>query len=188
MSRAAVPGLPSRYPIGEQLPALYADDDFAQRFTAGLDTVLAPVFATLDNLPAYLDPRVAPSDFVAWLASWVGAADDPDRPLEQRREAVVRAVELHRWRGTGRGLVEGLRLALGVHAEVTGDGGATWSSTAGADLPPAPSSGPLVRVWPDREEQQVDVDRVRAIVRAMCPVHTVCRVEVLPGPPADEGR
>ena len=44
-------------PIGEQLPALYADDDFAQRFTAGLDTVLAPVFSTLDNLPAYLDPR-----------------------------------------------------------------------------------------------------------------------------------
>ncbi|WP_406475459.1 phage tail protein [Streptomyces sp. NBC_01615] len=187
MSRAAVPGLPSRYPIGGQLPALYADDDFAQRFTAGLDTVLAPVFATLDNLPAYLDPRVAPTDFVAWLASWVGAADDPDWPVEQRREAVVRAVELHRWRGTRRGLVEGLRLALGVHAEVTGDGGAAWSSTAGAGLPPEPPSGPLVRVWPDREER-VDVDRVRAIVRAMCPVHTVCRVEVLPGPPADEGR
>ncbi|MEU1297162.1 phage tail protein, partial [Streptomyces sp. NPDC005840] len=42
MSRAAIPGLPSRYPIGEQLPALYAEDDFAQRFTSGLDTVLAP--------------------------------------------------------------------------------------------------------------------------------------------------
>lgn len=187
MSRAAVPGLPSRYPIGEQLPALYADDDFAQRFTAGLDTVLAPVFATLDNLPAYLDPRVTPADFLAWLASWVGAADDPQWPVELRREAVVRAVELHRWRGTRRGLVEGLRLALGVHAEVTGDGGAAWSSAAGADLPPEPPSEPLVRVWPGREAR-VDVDRVREIVRAMCPVHTVCRVEVLPGPPADEGR
>ncbi|GGP39287.1 phage tail protein [Streptomyces calvus] len=187
MSRAAVPGLPSRHPIGEQLPAVYADDDFAQRFTAGLDTVLAPVFATLDNLAAYLDPRVTPADFLAWLASWVGAADDPRRPVELRREAVVRAVELHRWRGTGRGLVEGLRLALGVHAEVTGDGGAVWSSTPGADLPPPSSTGPVVRVWPGREAR-VDPDRVHAIVRAMCPVHTVCRVEILPGPPADEGR
>lgn len=186
MSRAAVPGLPSRYPIGEQLPALYADDDFAQRFTAGLDTVLAPVFATLDNLHAYLDPRVAPADFLAWLASWVGAADDPRRPVESRREAVVRAVELHRWRGTRRGLVEGLRLALGVHAEVTGDGGAVWSDTTGSALPPEPPSGPLVRVWPG-QGAPVDPDRVREIVRAMCPVHTVCRVEVLPGPPTGEG-
>jgi phage tail-like protein len=187
MSRAAVPGLPSRYPIGGQLPALYADDDFAQRFTAGLDTVLAPVFATLDNLPSYFDPRVTPTDFLAWLASWVGTADDPQWPVESRREAVVRAVELHRWRGTRRGLVEGLWLTLGVHAEVTGDGGAAWSRTAGAGLPPQPSSEILVRVWPGRGTR-ADPERVREIVRAMCPVHTVFRVEVLPGPPTDEGR
>ncbi|MDX3452695.1 phage tail protein [Streptomyces sp. ME02-8801-2C] len=187
MTRAAVPGLPSRYPIGGQLPALYADDDFAQRFTSGLDTVLAPVFATLDNLPAYFDPRVAPSDFVVWLASWVGAEDDPRWPLALRREAVARAVELHRWRGTARGLVEALRLTLGVHAEVTGDGGAAWSSSPGADLPPASADGPLVRVRQDGNAN-IDPARVHAIVRAMCPVHTNCRVEILPGPPTDEGR
>ncbi|MEU3556725.1 phage tail protein [Streptomyces fragilis] len=188
MSRAAVPGLPSRYPIGAQLPALYADDDFAQRFTAGLDTVLAPVFATLDNLAAYLDPQVAPDDFLAWLASWVGVVDDPRRPLQLRREAVSRAVELHRWRGTARGLVEGLRLALGVDAEVTGGGGAAWSATPGAALPAHEPAGPLVRVRPGRDEARIDPDRVHRIVRAMCPVHTVCRVEILPGPPTDEER
>ncbi|MET8578521.1 phage tail protein [Streptomyces sp. NPDC005012] len=188
MSRAAVPGLPSRYPIGAQLPALYADDDFAQRFTAGLDTVLAPVFATLDNLAAYLDPRVAPDDFLAWLASWVGVVDDPRRPTELRREAVSRAVELHRWRGTARGLVEGLRLALGVDAEVTGDGGAVWSATPGAALPAPDPAGPLVRVRPGRDGAPVDPDRVHAVVRAMCPVHTACRVEILPGPSSDEER
>lgn len=187
MSRAAVPGLPSRYPIGEQLPALYADDGFAQRFTAGLDTVLAPVFATLDNLPAYLDPRVTPVDFLTWLASWVAVHDDPDRPEELRREAVARAVELHRWRGTARGLTDGLRLALGLHAEVTGDGGVLWSRTAGAGLPPADPSGPVVRVWPD-DGARADPDRVHAIVRALCPAHTLCRVEILSGPPADERR
>ncbi|WP_416968566.1 phage tail protein [Streptomyces sp. 4F14] len=184
-NRAAVPGLPSRYPIGEQLPALYADDDLAQRFTAGLDTVLAPVFATLDNLPSYLDPRVAPHDFVAWLSSWVGAEDDPRWPVALRREAVARAVELHRWRGTARGLTEALRLTLGVHASVTEAGGAAWSPTPGADLPPAAS--PLVRVWPDRTPS-VDATRVHEVVRAMCPVHIHCRVEILSGPPTDEGR
>ncbi|MFD3542783.1 phage tail protein I [Streptomyces sp. NPDC058662] len=190
MSRAAVPGLPSRHPIGDQLPALYADDDFAQRFTAGLDTVLAPVFATLDNLPAYFDPRLAPADFLPWLASWVGVVDDARWPVELRREAVARAVELHRRRGTRRGLVDALRLVLGVSAEVSGDGGATWSRTAGADLPPPADEEALVRVWatPGGGAPAVDADRVRALVRTLCPVHTVCRVEVLTGPPGEEGR
>ncbi|MFJ4094899.1 phage tail protein [Kitasatospora sp. NPDC089913] len=197
MSRAAVPGLPSRYPIGEQLPALYAEDDFAQRFTAGLDTVLAPVFTTLDNLPSYFDPRLAPADFLAWLATWVGGTDDPRWPTALRREAVAGAVELHRWSGTRRGLVEALRLMLGVSADITGDGGAAWSNTAGGALPPAPADEVLVRVWPRHGgavdgadgAHRVDADRVRALVRSLCPVHTVCRVEVLPGPPtSEEGR
>ncbi|NEC21477.1 phage tail protein, partial [Streptomyces parvus] len=89
MTRAAVPGLPSRYPIGELLPALYADDDLAQRFTAGLDTVLAPVLSTLDNLPAYVDPALAPADFLPWLASWVGVEADPAWPVELRRAVVA---------------------------------------------------------------------------------------------------
>ncbi|THA80154.1 phage tail protein [Streptomyces sp. A0592] len=186
MSRAAVPGLPSRHPIGEQLPALYADDDFAQRFTAGLDTVLAPVFTTLDNLPAYFDPRLAPADFLSWLAAWVGGADDADWPTALRREAVARAVELHRWRGTRRGLVEALRLVLGVSADVSADGGAVWSRTAGTEPPPVADDEVLVRVWPrgPGAAYEVDADRVRALVRTLCPVHTVCRVEILPGPPA----
>ncbi|MFI7354378.1 phage tail protein [Streptomyces avidinii] len=187
MSRAAVPGLPSRHPIGGQLPALYADDDFAQRFTAGLDTVLAPVFSTLDNLPSYFDPRLAPADFLSWLASWVGGIDDPAWPTGLRREAVARAVELHRWRGTRRGLTEALRLVLGVSAEVSGDGGAAWSRTAGAELPAAAAGEVLIRVWPYRGAA-VDADRVRALVRTLCPVHTVCRIEVLSGPPAGEGK
>ncbi|MGW1133570.1 phage tail protein [Streptomyces griseoluteus] len=186
MSRAAIPGLPSRHPIGGQLPALYAEDDFAQRFTAGLDTVLAPVFSTLDNLPAYLDPRVAPADFVAWLASWVGGVDDPRWPLELRREATLRAMELHRWRGTRRGLTEALRLILGVRADVVGDGAAVWSGTPGGELPPAPDPEIVVRVWPGREAT-VEESRVHELVRALVPVHTRCRVEVLSAAPSGSG-
>ena len=53
--RTAVPGLVTPHPIGRPLPALYLDDDFTQRLTAGLDEVLAPVLLTLDCLDAYLD-------------------------------------------------------------------------------------------------------------------------------------
>ncbi|MFJ3540793.1 phage tail protein [Streptomyces rubiginosohelvolus] len=186
MTRAAIPGLPSRYPIGELLPALYADDDLAQRFTAGLDTVLAPVLSTLDNLPAYVDPALAPADFLPWLASWVGVEADPAWPVELRRAVVARAVELHRWRGTRRGLVERLRLVCGVHAEVRDGGGATWSAEPGAALPPPPTGELLVRVWPVRADDgvdAVDAHRVLEVATASCPVHLTCRVEVLPGPP-----
>ncbi|MFI5771145.1 phage tail protein I [Streptomyces sp. NPDC051658] len=186
MTRAAVPGLPSRYPIGGLLPALYADDDLAQRFTAGLDTVLAPVLSTLDNLPAYFDPALAPADFLPWLSSWVAADVDPAWPEELRRAVVARAVELHRWRGTRRGLIEHLRLCFGVHADIQDGGGATWSSEPGAALPPPPTGELLVRVWA-LHGGPVDASRVRDVVAASCPVHLTCRVEILPGPPDETG-
>ncbi|MFF7633283.1 phage tail protein [Kitasatospora sp. NPDC008050] len=186
MSRAAVPGLPSPHPIGELLPALYADDDFAQRFTAGLDTVLAPVFATLDNLSAYFQPRLAPDDFLGWLASWVAIETDPVWPQEVRRTVVRRAVELHRRRGTRRGLEERLRLILGVGAQIVDGGGVAWSTTPDPALPPAPSGELLVRVWPERAAAVAE-EQVLAVVRAGCPVHLTCRVQILPGPPGPAG-
>jgi phage tail-like protein len=186
MTRAAVPGLASRYPIGGLLPALYADDDLAQRFTAGLDTVLAPVLSTLDNLPAYFDPALAPADFLPWLSSWVGADVDPAWPEELRRAVIARAVELHRWRGTRRGLIEQLRLCFGVHADIKDGGGVAWSSEPGTELPPAPTGELLVRVWAARRGP-VDASRVLDVVAASCPVHLTCRVEILPGPPDETG-
>ncbi|MER5772221.1 phage tail protein [Streptomyces sp. NPDC001985] len=186
MTRAAVPGLASRHPIGGLLPALYADDDLAQRFTAGLDTVLAPVLSTLDNLPAYFDPALTPADFLSWLSSWVDADLGPEWPVALRRAVVARAVELHRWRGTRRGLVEHLRLCCGVHADIQDGGGVAWSSEPGTELPPAPTGELLVRVRPARGGP-VDASRVLAVVAASCPVHLICRVEILPGPPDETG-
>jgi phage tail-like protein len=185
VSRAALPGLPSRYPLGTLLPSMYATDDFAQRFTAGLDTVLAAVISTLDNLPAYLDARLAPDDFLSWLASWVAADPDPDWPPELRRTVVRHAVESHRRLGTARGLVDRLWLCLGVHAEVADGAGAIWSSTPDTDLPGEAATEVTVRVWPGRGE--VDQAQVTAMVDAVCPAHLTCRVEVLPGPPRQEG-
>ncbi|MCX2732791.1 phage tail protein [Saccharopolyspora sp. NFXS83] len=186
MTRQAVPGLPSRYPLGEQLPGLYAGDDLAQRFTAGLDTVLAPILSTLDNLAYYFDPRVAPEDFVAWIAGWVAMELDPGWPPELRRAVVIRAVELHRWRGTARGLVDRLWLCLGVHARVLDGPGAAWSTRPATPLPGAPTTEARVQVWAGRSA--VDRDQVVALVNSSCPVHLTCTVEVMPEPPQQERR
>ncbi|KAA2258091.1 phage tail protein [Solihabitans fulvus] len=186
MTRAAIPDLPSRHPLGGQLPALYAADGFAQRFTSGLDVVLAPIVSTVDNIARYLDPRLTPPDFLAWLACWVAADLDADWPQEMRRTAVAGAVAAHRWRGTGRGLVERLRLCADVHARVLDGPGATWSTAPGGDLPGEPTREVVVEVWP-AGPGEVDRERVTALVASACPIHLTCVVRVLAGPPDQDG-
>ena len=68
-TRGLVAGLDAAHPLGWLLPAMYQEDEFAQRFTGALDTVLAPLVTALDNLDAYVDPALAPPDFLEWLAS-----------------------------------------------------------------------------------------------------------------------
>lgn len=181
MTRAAIPELPSRYPIGAQLPSLYASDHFAQRFTSGLDVVLAPILSTLDNLAAYLDPYLAPEDFVSWLALWVAVDLDPDWPAPARRMAVAEAVSEHRWRGTARGLVERLRRFAGVHARVYDGGGVAWSTTPGSPLPGQASREVVVEVWPAGPDP-VDEQWVATLVASACPIHLTSTVRVLPRP------
>lgn len=112
--RASIPGLISPHPLGATLPAMYVEDDFTQRLTAALDDVLAPILCTLDNLEHYLDPALAPADFVEWLATWVGATVDENWPDGRRRAAVAQASSLHRRRGTLKGLEAQLSLFTGA--------------------------------------------------------------------------
>ena len=166
------------HPLGAALPGLYQDDGFAQRFVSALDEVLAPIFCTLDNLEAYFDPHLAPADFVAWLAEWVGLALDENWPLERQRALVAEAGELYRWRGTKRGLAAHVALYTGTEPEIVDTGGCEWSATPHAKLPglPAPQVTIRVRV-PDAAS--VDRNRIDAIVAAAKPAHVLHEIEVL---------
>ncbi|MFI9100892.1 phage tail protein [Streptomyces fildesensis] len=156
--RGAVDGLGTSAPLGVMLPAVFADDDLAQRFVAGLDETLAPLHNVLDCLDAYFTPSLAPADFTRWLGSWVGADTEgpdtagradgpPGRDLTEAtltapatghpqdtgttaalRASVTAAVRLHRVRGTRRGLSEAIRLAFGVEPEITESGAAAWDA------------------------------------------------------------
>ena len=116
-TRGSVDGLASSAPLGVMLPAVFADDDLAQRFVGGIDEVLAPLHNVLDCLDAYFTPSLAPADFTRWLGSWVGAeteapdtaghADDPVTkapltasstgfPQDTEETAALRAAVLYR--------------------------------------------------------------------------------------------
>ncbi len=177
--RGGLSGLHSPFPLGSSLPGIYQDDGFVQELCAGLDEVFAPLVATLDCLPAYLDPETTPLDVLEWLAGWVGVVLDDVAP-ERRRVVVRRAAELHRWRGTARGVRAAVAAWCGVEPELLESGGSGWSAEAGAPLPGEPAPSLLVRVRvPD--PAAVDVRRLEALVAATKPVHVPHRVEVLPG-------
>jgi phage tail-like protein len=177
--RGELSGLAAVHSIGERLPAVYAEDEFAQRWTAALDQVLAPVLTTLDCLYAYFDPRLAPDDFLDWLAGWVAFGLDEGWSGAQRRELVEHAVELHRWRGTRRGVAAHVELLTGGEVEVLDNGACTLSERSGSPLPEGEPPQVTVRVRVDAPAT-VDQQRLRAAVAAAVPAHVHVTVEVLP--------
>ncbi|MGM1061250.1 phage tail protein [Saccharothrix sp. Mg75] len=165
------------HPLADRLPAVYLEDLFTQRFLAALDEVLAPVFTTLDGFACHLDPRVAPEDFLDWLAHWVALDVGEGWSVLQRRVLVARAVELHRWRGTRRGLAERVSLLTGGQVEVRDSGGVTSTDRPGQPVAENPA-GVHVRVRVPRPGA-VDRTRLFAAIASAVPAHVAVELEVV---------
>jgi phage tail-like protein len=176
--RGLVRSLISPHPLGEALPALFQEDGFTQRFMSAFDTALAPVFATLDNLPAYLDPWLAPSDFLEWLGSWFGLALDDTWSVDRRRAVLANAFEFYRMRGTARGLKAQVETLTGGTAEIIDTGGVSTSTTAGEALPGSPNFALMVRVAVD-DPSTINTARLDALVAAAKPAHVTHNVQVV---------
>jgi phage tail-like protein len=171
--RAAVAGLASPHPLGPQLPGIYQDDDFGQRWLAGCDDVLAPVLCTLDNIDAYFDAGLAPPDFVAWLAGWVGLAVEDSWTEEALRRVVRQATELYRWRGTVRGLAAMVAAYSGAEPEIVESGGSAFSLVPGGRAPGDGTHSVVVRL----RGGSIDSRRVGRLIAGAKPAHVVHRVE-----------
>ncbi len=177
MSRGTVDGLPSAHPLADRLPGVYLEDDMARGFSRGFDTVLAPVFLTLDCLDAYVCPRLSPEDFLPWLASWVGASLVESWPADRKRRVVAGAVARHRDRGTRAGLRAYLELVTGGDVQVHESGGTLWSDDP--DVEPPGDAEPGLRVVVRVEDPStVDTLWLRAAVREARPAHLPFTVEV----------
>jgi phage tail-like protein len=174
--RGAVHGLPVANPIGERLPAIFAEDDFAQRMTSALDDVLAPVFATLDCFPDYFDPILAPADFVDWLSGWVAFSLDEGWSLAQRRALVANAVELHRWRGTTRGLAAHVRLLTLGDVEIVDSGACTVSTQPTQSVSNSPAHVEVRVAVAD--PRTIDEPRLLAAIVEAVPAHVTVSLTI----------
>lgn len=178
--RALTRDLKSPHPLGGHLPALLQEDTFAQSFTAGLDEVLCPVFASLDGLECYIDSRLAPEDFLRWLAHWVGVELDERWPVERQRAFVAAAIDLYARRGTVAGLRAHLELVTGGEVTIAESGGAASSQSSGGDLPGQTAPRMSIRVTV-ADTSAVDPRALDTLVAESKPAHVVHRLEVVKG-------
>jgi len=168
------------------LPAIYQEPDsfrpeeptFLLRYLSAFDSVLAPVFCTLDNIDAYLDPNLAPEDFVEWLAQWVGLVLDENWTLEKRRALVTGAVDLYRRRGTASGLAEQIRLFAGTNPDIVENGATAWSTVAESPMPGKPDPRLVIKLAVS-DPSTIDRGRLEALVAAAKPAHLIAEVEVI---------
>jgi phage tail-like protein len=82
-----------------------------ERWLQGCEEVLDPVQTLLDNLPYYVDPRLAPPAMLVELGRWLGMEFPPELGERARRALLLDAAWLTKWRGTRQGLEHAFSLA-----------------------------------------------------------------------------
>lgn len=100
------------------LPVLYEDDHLMSRFLMLFESFWSPIESQINNVHYYFDPRVTPSNFLPWLASWLDLSLDEYWTEAQLRQLIRWAIALHRSRGTKWGLLKYLEIYTGQHAEI----------------------------------------------------------------------
>ncbi len=180
--------------LRQAIPAVYQEDPLFMLLCAAFDDLMAPLVTAVDCFDAYLDPYLAPADFLPWLADLVGYQDPVRHGADDERERIAAAVGDHNRRGTALGVREAAARAVGVPTEqVTLDdpGGTRWSTTAGAAYDDWPQAAPRVRVpmpaaaaseaapsGADQDPQKV-LAAVRAAIEATAGAHCAIAVELV---------
>jgi phage tail-like protein len=110
----------------QYLPSVYSEDpvsaDFLSRYLSIFDTIRNQVSWPIASIARYLDPKSTPAnrrnqsgtDFLSWLAGWLGLSLQSNWPVEKRRKLVEQSHRLFDRRGT----VEGVKLQVELYAGV----------------------------------------------------------------------
>jgi phage tail-like protein len=175
--RGMIAELASPHPLTDTLPSMLREDPLAGSLCASFDDLLAPVFLTLDTFANYLDPATTPDDMIPWLAQWLGLGVDLNVEQARQRHELQIAGLLNAMRGTRASIATGLENALGMPVEVSESGGARWSPSPGGPLPGEAHEMLSIVVHP-AEGQEVDLDRLDALIRSVKPAHVQHRVAV----------
>jgi len=103
----------------EFLPEIYREVDFIGRLLQIFERAFEPDVEILETLWAYLDPMLTPESMLPFLSHWVGWPLLAEMQPARQRVLVQRAMELHRLRGTRRGLRLYLHLVTGLPLDET---------------------------------------------------------------------
>jgi len=102
--------------LRQYLPAVYQDDpvsaDFLDRYLANVEGFFTVLEGQIASVQELFDPRIIPSDYLDWLASWVSIALDPSWSDQTRRLVLQHVPQMLRERGTPAGIVRAIRLML----------------------------------------------------------------------------
>ena len=177
--RGMIAELASPHPLTHTLPSMLREDSFAGNLCASFDELLAPVVLTLDTFVDYLDPATTPEDMIRWLAQWLGLGVDLNVEQARQRYELQIAGTLNATRGTRRSIATELENALGMPVEVNESGAARWSPSPGGPLPGEPHEMINIIVHP-AAGQEVDRDRLEALIRSVKPAHVRHDVSVQP--------
>src|SRR5436305_14951782 len=95
------------------IPAVYQEDPLFMLLCAAFDDLMAPLVTAVDCFDAYLDPYLAPADFLPWLAALVGYQGPVRQGTSDERARLASAVRDHTRRGTALGVREAAARAGG---------------------------------------------------------------------------
>ncbi len=102
--------------LNEYLPAVYRQDadsaSFLDRYLSNVEGLLTTWEDRIAMSQLLMDARTAPSEYLPWLASWLGVVFDPLWDESRRRLFLRHASGLFRQRGTVSGMVRLIRLSI----------------------------------------------------------------------------
>ncbi|MBN1657587.1 MAG: phage tail protein [Anaerolineae bacterium] len=102
----------------QHLPAIYGEDPAARqllgRWLSLFESMFEDVEIEIGTLPALFDPAAAQPDWLPWLARWLDMELHEDWDVAAKRRAIASAFNLHRLRGTRRGLEAAVRRDTGL--------------------------------------------------------------------------
>ncbi|MCB0208259.1 MAG: hypothetical protein KDJ52_02950 [Anaerolineae bacterium] len=101
------------------LPAFYEQDDFMGRFLMLFESFRKPIESQIKEMDYYLDPGLAPTELLPWLATWLDLEITEAWAEDRYRELIRWAIALHQKRGTKWALQKHLEIYTGRQAIIT---------------------------------------------------------------------